>query len=161
MGGVDGSPVRQARMAGTLAPLARIEGPVRSTCGREVACRRVSGRNSNQPKPAAKQLLTPKIHISCLTSRAASGRSGRLLAFGFIDCKTGMPLRVIPIMQVFRAKPAWSSRQRAFRALRFGILSRFNCATVFSQQHGPFAVLGVECRLRAQKIARLDSGVDE
>ena len=67
-------------------------------------------------------------------------------------------------MQVFRAKPAWSSRRRAFRAfraLRFGILSRFTCATVFLQQHGPFAVLGVECRLRAQKTARLDSGVDE
>ena len=152
MGDVDGSPVRQARMAGTWTPLARIEGLVRSTRGREVAYRRVSGRNSNQPKPAAKQRLIPRIHISCLTSQAASGRSGLLLAFNFIDCKTGMSLRVIPIMQVFRAKPAWSSRRRAFRAfraLRFGILKPFYlCNGVFA---ATWSVCCTWCRMSAAR----------
>jgi hypothetical protein len=148
-------------MGGTLAPLARIEAPACNARSRAVAYRRGSGCNSNQPSPGAIQRSAPRIHVSCLTSQGASGRNGRPLAFSFIDCKTGKTLRVIPIMQVFWATPAWSSRPRTFRALRFQNSSRFSCPTVFPQQHGSLAVLGVECWLRARKTARWDSRVDE
>ena len=148
-------------MGGTLELLGQIEALVRNARNQGAAYRPGSGRNNIQPKSVVKQLLTPETCVSYLTSQAASGRSGLPLAFTVIDCKAGKTLRVVPIMQVFRAKRVWSCGLLTGCALRFRFSSRFSCPTVFLQQHGSLAGLGVECWLRARQTARWDSRVDE